>query len=335
MVSLPPRNDGPRHPSEESAEAAKDPTNGERDPTSSTVTTDSAISSSLSTRATNTSVEYGIKEESGPQPGILNWFLQRLARLFGYRIEVKEDEQSLIANGGSKTTTSQDTNENVNEENSATSSTIPSFKDGPPIVDPLDFERFEQHFNVYIRLQEAYASNAGKSRKTAGQDQPGCPDTAILVDEKTTVHDENTMGPDRQGSLAPSLFVDEDAIIYNEELTPVGRITHLLFYGYKISADGKILDNKGNHVGRCEILPEYSTRNSALSSPFKVSFLKVDEGAIIYDQYKRPAGRLIGLDLYNYQVTEHGNFFSNDPGNKGVVGRCEFLPESTKERYWR
>ncbi|KAF2277405.1 uncharacterized protein EI97DRAFT_290206 [Westerdykella ornata] len=197
------------------------------------------------------------------------------------------------------------------------------------------------------------AEDAGEdAQKTAGEAGEGAEETAEEAAEevkegaeegtgKVTESIEETAGeelpqaPDL--SVLKGLETDEEGIIHDREGKPIGRLVEgdaEDLIGYEIGDDGEILDDDGDLVGRCELLPEAVQEQLEKAKAEKkmpdLSILKgltADKTGQILNDDGDFVGRLVEGDpseIQGMEFNERGEIVDDD-GN--VIARAELHPD--------
>jgi hypothetical protein len=137
-------------------------------------------------------------------------------------------------------------------------------------------------------------------------------------------------------SMLKGLEVDEEGLIKNQDGKTIGRLVEgdaEDLAGYPIGDNGEILDDDGDLVGRCELLPEMADQqlDDATGKMPDISILKgltADRSGQILNEDGDFIGHLVEgdpADIQGREFNENGEILDDD-GN--VIARAELSPEA-------
>ncbi|KAF2186873.1 hypothetical protein K469DRAFT_571391 [Zopfia rhizophila CBS 207.26] len=190
-------------------------------------------------------------------------------------------------------------------------------------------------------LTRAAEDTTEDAQDTAGEAADGAKDTASGVKDgvEDTTGQELPDVPDL--SILKGLEVNEEGIINDKEGNPVGKLVEgdaEDLVGYAIGDDGEILDDDGDLVGRCELLPETAkqqladaqgTADGAKMPPIGIlKGLTCDKTGQILNEDGDFVGRLVQGDpsqIQGMEFNEDGEILDDD-GN--VLARAELHPDA-------
>lgn len=183
------------------------------------------------------------------------------------------------------------------------------------------------------------AEDAGQDVQDAAQDaQDTAQDTADQAKDSV----EDTTGQEVPGApdlgILKGLEVDEEGLIHDSEGNPIGRLVEgdaEDLAGYAIGDDGEILDDDGDLVGRCELLPETAQdqlkqgQNGAKMPPLSIlKGLKADKTGQILNEDGDFVGHIVEGDpseIQDREFDENGEI-RDDDGN--LLARAELHPDA-------
>ncbi|KAK3208429.1 hypothetical protein GRF29_77g733384 [Pseudopithomyces chartarum] len=197
---------------------------------------------------------------------------------------------------------------------------------------------------------EGAAQDVGDDAQEAGQDTvDGAQDTvdkakdsAQDTADKAKDSAEEATGQELPGtpdlSVLKGLEVDEEGLIQGPDGKPIGRLVEgdaEDLAGYAIGDDGEILDDDGDLVGRCELLPEAAedqlnqAQDGAKMPPLSIlKGLKADKTGQILNEDGDFVGHIVEGDpskIQDREFDENGEI-RDDDGN--LLARAELHPDA-------
>ena len=146
-------------------------------------------------------------------------------------------------------------------------------------------------------------------------------------------------------SVLEGLEVGEGGDIMGPDGTPLGKITEgdpADLVGQKLNANGEILDEDGDVIGRAEVVPGEAAEKAlqqaeeaakdALPDIGVLEGLEVGEGGEILGADETPLGKIVegnAEDLVGQKINEKGEIL-NDEGD--VIGRAEVVPGEAADK---